>query len=829
MNDYRKLAVRYLKLNRKRSIVTVVGVTVAVTILYVILNLGWSALLGMRENLRASQDYEIVFLTETQEQIEQIMADEKVKSASVGQYYHYDYYEPKMYDNALYINTTSPYRMVSVLESLQSKYGVEGELNDLLAVTYFQAGDGSLIEILALLILLISFIFAIFGVGIVRNSIQLSTLEQIKDYGNLRCVGASKGQLKAVIYIEGAILEISGIIAGVVVGTIGSMVIGHFLDAGFLFGEFVSSDIGNAALRVGFHALPIAPIAVAFLGDLFFAMEENCKVIANMTPVSAIRGEYRIRKEKIKVRKKSIFGRLFGIEGDYAYKNMMRNPGRFYKTVWSLGIGIAAFITIAGIGSSLNKIIQDAQERYKYYHVFFENILDPEDSIDAVQSSLPPSDILKKITALDEVTDAKRMYSAAVTLADRKAFFEHYTDEYLTESGRGIAYAALNERAEDENEDGLFFGLKYIADIDCYGYDEEDYARYQSALAEGTLDVSENGIVLVNHGRVLKAEEETESLSLEYIDVDFTDYKVGDTIDLLDVEKLRADIAKELETATEEYEAKKAELPSPSENEIEWLNARNAIEDEYADQKSQAAKECRERLIAEGCYKTYTIEGIVNDDVNHMGQGPVFILPLERYFALTATDESMVTGMQYHFDSFPVNKYNRIIYEDWQLSKEDYLLSFAVSDESGYSNEMEFLQSIKYWLAGFLLFVLFVVMMSAFNIINTSAGNLHLRRKEFAQLRVIGVSKKRLIKIVLLEGVIATVAANIVGIVIGYLLGFGMFRLVITTLYAYQYQFPLGAALAGLVVSTLILCGSIYVPLRDMRMDMAGDLATGGD
>ena len=88
-----------------------------------------------------------------------------------------------------------------------------------------------------------------------------------------------------------------------------------------------------------------------------------------MTPVSAIRGEYRIRKEKLKVRMKSIFGKLFGVEGDYAYKSIMRNPGRFHKTVWALGIGIAAFIAISGIGSSLNKIIRDEQERYKYYHV----------------------------------------------------------------------------------------------------------------------------------------------------------------------------------------------------------------------------------------------------------------------------------------------------------------------------------------------------------------------------------------------------------------------------------------------------------------------------
>ena len=820
MSDYRGLAFRYLKLDRKRSIVTVIGVAVAVTVLYVILNLGWSSLLEIRENLRASQDYEIVFLTENQEQIEQIMADDRVKSASVGQYYDDDYDEPKMYENALYINTINPYRMDAALKSLSSKYGVKGEENYLLAATYLQGGEGNTTVICILLVLLISFIFAIFGVGIVRNSIQLSTLEQIKDYGNLRCIGASKGQLKAVIYIEGAVLEISGIVLGVIMGTIGSMIIGRFLDTGFLLADMVSSDVGNGALHTGFHLLPVVPIAIAFLGDLFFAMEENCKVIANMTPVSAIRGEYRIRKERLKVRRKSIFGKLFGVEGDYAYKSIMRNPGRFHRTVWALGIGIAAFIAISGIGSSLNKIIRDEQERYKYYHVFFENIFDLGDTADEVKSTLPPGSVLKKLADLEEITDAKRMYCAKVGLVNWREHYKHHTEEYLEDSRDGYLYKTCYEHNGEEelDEEGKSkFGLQHISEIDCYGYDKEDYERYQSVLVDGTLDVSENGIVLVNHGTVGKREEDIESLNAEYIDVDYTDYKVGDTIDLLDMQKFRAVILEEFKDLSVSYEAEREEL---SGNDEAAEQERESLESEYIDKKNLIVWECKEQLIADGCYKTYTIEGIVEDDVNHYTTSATFILPLERYFALTGTDESMVTGMQYHFDKFPVNKYFRAIYE-WDYD--------GRTETSVYPSIMAMFQSTKYGLAGFLLFVVFIVMMSTFNIINTTAGNLHLRRKEFAQLRVIGVSKKRLIRMALLEGVIAAIAANIVGIIIGYLLSFGLFRLVITTLLSYQYQFPVGAALAGAIVSALILCGSIYVPLKDIKMDMASDLATGGD
>ena len=51
MSDYRKLAFRYLKLNCKRSIVPIIGVAVAATVLYVILNLGWRALKDIKMNI----------------------------------------------------------------------------------------------------------------------------------------------------------------------------------------------------------------------------------------------------------------------------------------------------------------------------------------------------------------------------------------------------------------------------------------------------------------------------------------------------------------------------------------------------------------------------------------------------------------------------------------------------------------------------------------------------------------------------------------------------------------------------------------------------------
>ena len=121
MEHYSDLAFRYIKMKKSRSILTVLGVSVSVMLLYIILNLGWSYVLNERAKIRADRDYEIVLLTDSREQIDDIIADKRVKDATVGEYYVYNYYEPQSYPNATYINTTNPYRMDKTLEELWDK------------------------------------------------------------------------------------------------------------------------------------------------------------------------------------------------------------------------------------------------------------------------------------------------------------------------------------------------------------------------------------------------------------------------------------------------------------------------------------------------------------------------------------------------------------------------------------------------------------------------------------------------------------------------------------------------------------------------------------
>ena len=821
MENYFDLGIRYIKHNKRRNILTACGVMAAVTVLYIILNLSWSYLLNYRSELRKTQDYEIVLFTENQEQIDEILKDKRVKSATVGRYYSYDY-EPVDYENATYINTVNPYRLIKMLDGLKSDYNVDGIYNKALAITYFQDSNGSIGYIIILVVILISYIAAIFGVGLIRSSIQFTIYEHIKDFGNLRCIGSTKGQLKAIIYMQGAIVELAGIVFGIIFGWIGSLIAGAML----------------GWKGTGFHLAPVPFIVFAFAFDMVFVMEENAKLVTKMTPVSAIRGEYRIRKEKLKRRKSGLWGIIFGLEGDYAYKNVRRNSGRFARTIAAMSLGIAGAIFVFGIVNSMVAVIKDMNKMFGYYNIYFQSQVDPKDSKETMMKELPPTELLSQVSALSGLSEAKKMYENGVLVADFDDYIAHFTKDSMKKSMQGRNMDIYNKYEQEiksggKSDKNVGFVQMYMYGIQCFGYDKKDMERFSDALIDGTLDVSDNGVIIVNGSYSMFPDDDDIRGYFDYLE--YSNYKVGDKIEFVDTAVFRQRYNEKLKLITDEYEADKKELQAQYDSfkqerlsdEEQKEKDRLGDDIETIDSKYQTDTwnlvcSVYKDMIDEGHTKTYTIEGIVKENVNY-GTSALqmsIILPLDKYYKLTGTDESWANGMMYHFDRLPLEQFSVVLSDDEGYT--DYVTS-------GYYEYVSMINSFRNVIVGIGTVIFFVVLINIFNIVNTTASDLYLRRKELAQLRVLGISKKGLYKMVVLEGVIATIISSIIGIVIGTGLGYCLYEMVIGTLFLYHYRFPILAAILSVVITAAILCGSVYFPLKRMGNDVAEDLATAGE
>lgn len=851
MNHYQTLAIHYLKTNKRRNIITVIGVVVTTMVLFTGLNLLGNGIATQITNIREEGDYELILLTESKQQAEEILQDTRIRSAYIGPYYLYEYGEEQLYPNALYVTVTNPYRMNAVMEQICEKYGITGQYHDDLAQFYFQGNNQELVVIIVLTVLLVSYIFAIFGVGIVRNSIQLFALEHIQDYGNLRCIGASKKQLKSVIYIQGAVLELIGIGIGVALGTVVSMVIGwHF------------------QISMGFHPLAVCFILILFMGDLYFTMVENSKLIINMTPLAAIRGEYRIRKEKLKLRKGKLFEKLFGIEGSYAYKNLMRNPTRFVRAVTAMTFGITAFMIFMGLAYSLNWYIKKMEDKAKYYQIYCESMLDVDNTPDLVHAALPSIENLQEVAQMKHITEVKQLYGTKVYLVDLNDYYSHLSDEFL-QSGIGRTsgwseYMYIVSQPADQQ--GALRSIsqqealrRSLSGIECYGYDEEDYQRYQSVLQEGTLNVSEHGVVIINRGDLPQWDEEDALWVNE--GVTLVNYQIGDTIDIVNMKRYRSEMAAIYETIEKRFNDEMERLEKEYQNadatpEYPYREASSDLYEEFFLERRRQESECWNRLIEEGDYQTYTIEGIVKEDINHgpnidgLHEAATFriILPLDRYYALTGTDESMNTGIQFHYerpfkylpfvDKEEIDKiYNNLFYDhssSVDISNKIHF-QYAHRSVSTYLVSMQWLADIQRQMCYAVMIIMFISIMAILNFINTTTSNLYLRRREFAQLRVIGTSKERLMKMVIYEGLIMTVISSVLGVLFGCgadALLYGIINQFIVALgfkATWKFHFPYVAVIISILASVLLFCGSIYIPMKNMKQDMVSDLKTGGD
>jgi ABC-type antimicrobial peptide transport system permease subunit len=882
VTDYKQLALKYLKAGRGRCIITIVGVILTVMVLYGGLNVAYSALLRYREQARSNKDYEFILMTDSVSKANEIVQDERVAKAYTGLYQVNQYEEEyvyvgasaeesednqivtdneaseenqditdneaseenqnitdneasddeeaqEVYDNAIYATSRNPYTMEKTMKELCDDYGVSGLLNYGVASLYFQGDEEDTgLVIMVLVVLLIAYIFAIFAVGIIRNTLQMFMLEQVKDYGILRCIGCTKKQLRRIIYCMGFVLEATGLVLGIIIS-------GGMTSA---IGVFVGWDMG-------YHLLPAIPVLIAYLGDLYLLIRENSKLVVNMPPIAAVKGQFRIKKEKIKARGKGLLGIIFGIEGEYARKNVLRNRGRFLKTVFGLSISIGGAVAILGSYGIIGKMKKHVNSCYGEYQVNISGLPSFSYDIEEIESNLPSAENMELMGELDCVQESKKVYGCEVVTADIDEYMSNYTDEYLQDSYMGhlvqeyskyidepgieeaeegeLDYGFDEETDEDkdkERDSSAQKGIGYanISSLDFYGLSDEELDGLSKYLVDGTTAVDENGIVLVTAGNYDVWEEEDFSYYLgEYKHMTSSNYQVGDTIKIVDTQILRERMAEYVEAYNEAWNQERA-----AEEEADWEENIDSSYDETTHLRLydmySIFQQVYEEMVSEGIYNTYKVEGILDLGEERVWpngiSGMVGYTSIDSYLNETGYTEDQISGIKFKLDG------ENIGYSDLK-DLQNYMGEYMW--EESYSYIMSSVCGLEKNLKWVLLAVVYVFCLSSVNIINTTGGSIHMRRKEFAQLRVIGMSRDRLMKTVLLEGVMTVIAANVVGVI----MGIGMYSLIYYFACYYMkisYTPALWVFLVGFIVSTVLIIGSIYVPVKRLPKSMAEDL-----
>ena len=232
--------------------------------------------------------------------------------------------------------------------------------------------------------------------------------------------------------------------------------------------------------------------------------------------------------------------------------------------------------------------------------------------------------------------------------------------------------------------------------------------------------------------------------------------------------------------------------------------------------------------------------------MNHNDQGPVFIMPLDKYFQATDSGAEDYTGFQYHinniyFSEVGSEKYDEAVNEE---SIYDYAMNqyYTESDDqitqyidyklfpeiSKYMVTVNIVTFFKPFVYGGVV-ILIIVLVNCLNILNVTMSNLALRRNEFAQLRAIGMTKGSLYKGVILEGVIMWIAACILGIAAGIPILYLIYKEILIYLIYSEFSLNWLAIIVAAVLSFIVLIGAYYFPMKRMKLDVAEELMRSGE
>lgn len=208
------------------------------------------------------------------------------------------------------------------------------------------------------LILIALSVISIGCIVVIYNSFAISTMERKKSFGLYASIGTTTKQIKKTVLFEAFIVGTIGILLGLLGGFLGIYIVIQILN------HLLADNFGIPFLFKAEPIYIIIPLLFMIMVILISAFLP-AKRASKTSPIEAIRGNDDIKISKKEVRTPKFIQKIFGIEGDIAYKNIKRNKKKYRITIISLFISIVLFNTFT---TYLDYIIKgtDSIDYYDY-------------------------------------------------------------------------------------------------------------------------------------------------------------------------------------------------------------------------------------------------------------------------------------------------------------------------------------------------------------------------------------------------------------------------------------------------------------------------------
>lgn len=335
----------------------------------------------------------------------------------------------------------------NILNILSEKVGYE--VNQNILYYYGVSKYSNINETIMPLLLIALSVISVGCIIVIYNSFAISAMERKKSFGIYSSIGATPKQIKKTVLYEAFIVGFIGIVIGIIGAFCGiyivSLIINHLL-ADALGYKFIFS------INLLYIIIPLIFMVIVIFISAYLPARRSSKV----SPIVAIRGNDDIKISKKEVKAPKYITKIFGIEGNIAYKNIKRNKKKYRITIISLFISIVMFNTFT---SFLSYIIKSS-DTVDYYDYdlgldFSGSINDIKDDIAYIKSNY---NLTKSLRAID-------LNSPLVTNFTKQDLTEDY-QEFIGFDDNQIPVNLIVLTNEDYNKitdkEALLLNNKYI-------------------------------------------------------------------------------------------------------------------------------------------------------------------------------------------------------------------------------------------------------------------------------------------------------------------------------------------------------------------------------
>ncbi len=628
--------------------------------------------------------------------------------------------------------------------SFMSANEIVGDTNDdiliVLGVSRFNAFYGVLYGLVGIAIALIMF----GSVSLIYNAFSISVSERTKQFGLLSSIGATKQQLRRMVFFEAFSVSVIGIPLGILVGITGIGI--TLLCIGDRFAYMFDLQY-PMRLCVSVPSV-IAACIIALITVLFSAWIPSKRAM-RVSAVEAIRQNNDITVSGKTVKISPLTYKLFGLPGMIARKHFKRNRKKYRTTVMSLFMSIVLFVSASSLTSYLVDSTSDVYSNYGFDILYG---LDPSD-----ERSIPVDEFMEKVRENETITEA--VYTQRDHL-NCNILREYLTDEWMYDVVRGMSGAATN--TDDET-------LDFLAPI-AYFVEDEVYFAYLKANGLNTeryMNPSDPVAVAIDGRTKYSTKQE------KFIRVN--------TLKTVPCEMTAGFI-----TGVDGYYLSEIAM-DVSGNNIYRYRANSGGEDFIELAEQDAVSQVTVKVGAVLYERPYYISTEADLFLLYPFSARNAVIPENQ------TDNSYAVVMNTTNHNDAMIEMEKLL-GDLGMSKSE-LYDYAASEEQ----DRAMVTVIEVFATGF---IVLISLIAAANVFNTISTNIGLRRREFAMLKSVGMTAKGFNRMMNYECLLYGTKALLYGIPVSCVVTYFIYR---TVSGGYDAPFQLPWAAMGIAVLSVFI------------------------